>query len=103
MELLPPEILWRTKEAFSDGVSTTTSSWYQIIQKKAKLITGEEDLAKAEQKYYDHLFHKKYGNRKRLKKVMPYKWLPRFIEATDASARTLPIYNASYANIRQYK
>ena len=25
-------VLWRTKEAFSDGVSKQTKSWYEIIQ-----------------------------------------------------------------------
>ena len=28
-----------------------------------------------------------------LSKVMPYKWMPRFVNATDSSARTLKIYN----------
>lgn len=30
--LLPEEILWRPKEAFSDGVSSTTKSWYEVLQ-----------------------------------------------------------------------
>ena len=33
-ELVPEEILWRTKEAFSDGVSSLNKSWYEIIQTK---------------------------------------------------------------------
>ena len=35
MNLLPKEVLWRTKEAFSDGVSKQTRSWYKIIQEYA--------------------------------------------------------------------
>lgn len=31
-ELLPEEILWRPKEAFSDGVSSTTKSWHEVLQ-----------------------------------------------------------------------
>ena len=31
-DLLPKEILWRQKEAFSDGVSSLQKSWYEIIQ-----------------------------------------------------------------------
>ncbi|CAG5116300.1 unnamed protein product, partial [Candidula unifasciata] len=31
-DLLPKEILWRPKEAFSDGISSVSRSWYQIIQ-----------------------------------------------------------------------
>ena len=30
--LLPDEILWRPKEAFSDGVSSTEKSWYSLLQ-----------------------------------------------------------------------
>ena len=29
--LLPTQILWRTKEAFSDGVSSIKKPWYEII------------------------------------------------------------------------
>ena len=32
--LLPPSILWRGKEAFSDGVSGDSGSWFEIINKK---------------------------------------------------------------------
>lgn len=31
-DLIPQEILWRPKEAFSDGVSSLTKSWFQILQ-----------------------------------------------------------------------
>ena len=36
--LLPREILWRTKEAFSDGVSSLNKSWYKIIQEKIEKL-----------------------------------------------------------------
>ena len=32
-KLLPDEVLWRPKEAFSDGVSSKSMSWYQLLQK----------------------------------------------------------------------
>ena len=32
MKLIPTEVLWRTKEAFSDGVSKQTRSWFEVIQ-----------------------------------------------------------------------
>jgi len=31
-KLLPEAILWRPKEAFSDGVSSVTKSWYEVLQ-----------------------------------------------------------------------
>lgn len=30
--LLPNDILWRPKEAFSDGISSIKRSWYEILQ-----------------------------------------------------------------------
>ena len=30
--LLPDEILWRPKEAFSDGVSSVTKPWHEVLQ-----------------------------------------------------------------------
>ena len=32
LNLLPDEILWRKKEAFSDGVSSEENSWFKILQ-----------------------------------------------------------------------
>lgn len=44
-----------------------------------------------EQYYYRELFNKEFGDHDN---VIPYFWMPRFIEnVTDASARTLKIYN----------
>jgi len=96
-EYLPDEVLWRRKEAFSDGVSTQKKSWFEVIQDRAQLIC-ERDLklrvsgAEAEKRYYNHLFTEKFGSVQYNEAVMPYKWMPKFINATDASARTLPIY-----------
>ena len=30
--LLPEEVLWRPKEAFSDGVSSHKKAWFEILQ-----------------------------------------------------------------------
>lgn len=89
-KLLPIEVLWRRKEAFSDGVSKKAKSWYEIIQDfagKKYNMNGKE----AEQRYYDDIFHQYYGTN--AKQTIPYKWMPRFIDAKDSSARTLDIYN----------
>jgi asparagine synthase (glutamine-hydrolysing) len=37
-DLLPKSVLWRRKEAFSDGVSSGSRSWYQIIQEFATVV-----------------------------------------------------------------
>ena len=100
MDLLPKEILWRTKEAFSDGVSSLKKSWYEIIQEHVDtnnlgmcdVIRDNHNEPKTdEQKYYRFLFQQFYGEDKT--NVIPYFWMPRFVEgATDASARTLQVY-----------
>ena len=36
MNVIPSEVLWRKKEAFSDGVSKQTKSWFEIIQDHVK-------------------------------------------------------------------
>jgi len=96
-DLLPKEVLWRTKEAFSDGVSSNKKSWYEIINDKVDSLI--KDFPKTayphltpktkEQYYYRTIFEEKYPN---CANVVPYFWMPRFIDAQDASARTLNIY-----------
>jgi len=86
--LLPSEVLWRSKEAFSDGVSSQGRSWYQIVQTHVAKIGYE-----SEEEYYKSIFDECYGSKHR--NVIPYKWMPKFCDATDPSARTLKVYNGS--------
>jgi asparagine synthase (glutamine-hydrolysing) len=99
--LLPYEVLWRTKEAFSDGVSQMKRSLFQIIQEYVAKKYVSKNTVKyqhlppqtLEQEYYREIFESKY---KGLGEIVPYFWMPRFIEGvTDASARTLNIYKNS--------
>ena len=87
--LLPDEILWRKKEAFSDGISKT-NSFAQIIE---TFLSEDEELIKKisssigntlEQKYYRYLFDSFYPN---TSNIVPYMWMPKYIKATDPSAR----------------
>ena len=82
--LIPPEVLYRTKEAFSDGVSGLERSWYQIIQEKVKNTSY-----KNEQDYYRGIFEQKFAG---CGAIVPYIWMPRYTNATDPSARTLIEY-----------
>jgi len=98
--LLPYEVLWRTKEAFSDGVSNQSKSWFEIITERTNqmdfITSHKNDVISHlppktnEQKYYRTIFDNLYPN---CSNIIPYFWMPKFIDATDASARTLPIYN----------
>ena len=87
--LLPQEVLWRQKEAFSDGVSGE-KSWYQITQEMA---AAKVDAPEAEKVYYRQLFDQLYGAENAHVNV-PYFWMPRWTTATDPSARTLAVYQA---------
>jgi len=99
--ILPKEVLWRTKEAFSDGVSSKKKAWFEVIQDYLKEINytpecSDEDYGKMhnppktlEQKYYRDLYNRFYGG---IYNTIPYFWMPKFVEATDASARTLDVY-----------
>jgi len=117
--LLPDKVLWRRKEAFSDGVSKQSRSLYEIIQEHALLKFVAENLPDypfieqsenmyehitkltfsanahlvpktAEQFLYRKIFETHYPE---MAHVIPYFWMPKFVNATDASARTLDIYN----------
>jgi asparagine synthase (glutamine-hydrolysing) len=105
--LLPEKVLWRTKEAFSDGVSGQNKSLYVIIQEridtkvdnfkglKLKYNAMKEKIDcintpnTSEQIYYRMLFEEYYPG---YANVVPYFWMPKYVKATDPSARTLEIY-----------
>jgi asparagine synthase (glutamine-hydrolysing) len=100
--LLPDEVLWRTKEAFSDGVSGE-KSWYQICQEHALEEVGDDWEQKAaifkhltpktaEAYYYRVLFHRLYRGGET---CIPYFWMPKWSpETSDPSARTLANYKS---------
>ena len=97
---LPEAILYRKKEAFSDGVSKITRSWHKIIDEFLK--TKEIDTTKSydhnqpktrEQYLYREIFEKKFRGKGR---VIPYFWMPKWCNGvTDASARELSVYSES--------
>ena len=102
-KLLPPEVLWRTKEAFSDGVSSQKKAWFETIQENipetALNRTFPESIPNPpktpEQVYYRSIFEKHYPNRG---DVIPYFWMPKYTKTQDSSARTLEFYKALVKN-----
>lgn len=97
-QLLPDEIIWRKKEAFSDGVSNHGRSLFQIIQEYIKSYYEMTDeylpenvqLIDLEKKYYLDIFRKFYPNQE---KILPYYWMPKYTNTNDPSARTLEHYD----------
>jgi asparagine synthase (glutamine-hydrolysing) len=96
-QLLPDEILWRRKEAFSDGVTNKGRSLFTIIQEQISEKIVSPDGSKypisieTEKFYYQKMFLEFYPN---CLHILPYFWMPKYTNATDPSARTLDIYTA---------
>lgn len=101
---LPYDVLWRRKEAFSDGVSGTEKAWFQEIQERVAAIVPKDwnvggpttlhlPPTTPEEFYYRFLFASYYGNAT-CKTAVPYRWMPKWSpETKDPSARTLSNYN----------
>ena len=101
--LLPDDILWRRKEAFSDGVSGHEKSWFQIIKEHVDKEVSDEEYNTIvrssihnapydkESYYYRKTFDSLYSG---CENVIPYFWRHPFCEETDPSARLLTCYKA---------
>jgi asparagine synthase (glutamine-hydrolysing) len=91
LHLLPPEILFRKKEAFSDGVSNKGKSLFQIIQEYTDKQISDPllNLKQKEKAFYKGIFEKEYPNHL---DIVPYYWMPKYIISDDPSARTLANY-----------
>lgn len=99
--LLPEQVLWRTKEAFSDGVSSQEKSWFEIINDKLEDMYNENEFnikvanykfnkpTTKEQLYYREIFEKYYPGKG---DIIPAFWMPKYTNATDSSARSLNVY-----------
>jgi asparagine synthase (glutamine-hydrolysing) len=105
-EYLPNEVLFRKKEAFSDGVSSMKKSWYQIVQEYANNLYN--DLYFEEEKdriqfnkppskealYFRKIWEEYFGTNDNTCKVIPYFWLPKWCgDIKEPSARVLEVYN----------
>lgn len=107
-DLLPNEVLWRKKEAFSDGVSGE-KSWFQIIQEWVEDKVTTQEMENASQKYpyctpktkeayyYRKVFCDLFGEHRQ--NVIPGYWQPKWTsdgslvnEYMDPSARVLSVY-----------
>ena len=105
--LLPYDVLWRKKEAFSDGISSKEKSWYLIVKDHFNSIISDEEfdtrfnfdgfipLCK-ESFYYRKRFNELFKQNQR---VIPHYWLANWSESKDPSARTLNVYTETNTNI----
>lgn len=97
--ILPESILWRKKEAFSDGVSSLERSLFQILQEriaKEMTATKKKDYTaciETEKEYYLDIFQNYFPN---CESIIPKYWMPKYTDSSqkDPSARTLTIYSS---------
>ncbi len=100
-DYLPKEVLWRQKEAFSDGISSIENSWYKIINNMCDKMINDFELLNnpfynckpksKEAYYYRQVFTNMYGNK--FNKIIPNFWMPKWSNSNDPSARCLEVYN----------
>ena len=107
--LLPDEVLWRRKEAFSDGCSSEKKSWAHIIKEHVNDIINDEEFNQLSEQYthnkpllkeslyYRIIFDKYY---KKFSNIIPHFWMPKWTKSDviDPSARILDdVYNKDYS------
>ena len=98
INLLPEKILYRRKEAFSDGCSSMEKPWFKIIQDHCEELISDEMFEREIEKishikpeskealWYRLCFEKYYPKRG---EIVPYLWLPKWTTEKDPSARLL--------------
>jgi asparagine synthase (glutamine-hydrolysing) len=92
-DLLPQEIIWRSKEAFSDAVGFSwknTITDYSAKSTDYKIeIRDHLTPISTEAEWYRQIFDKQFPNQE---KILPHYWMPKKFQTNDPSARVLPIY-----------
>ena len=100
-ELLPEEVLWRKKEAFSDGVTSETRSWHKIIEEFVDKKISDNDFKTLQNNfsfnkpltkealYYRIIFERTYN---KFENIIPYFWMPKWCgDVSDPSAREIKL------------
>jgi asparagine synthase (glutamine-hydrolysing) len=101
--ILPEAVLFRSKEAFSDGVSTIKKSWFEMVQDEMNEKYNNIDITTLTEKYpfntppskealyYREEFEKRFNSNS--VNVIPYFWLPKWVgNIKEPSARILEVY-----------
>ena len=99
--LLPEEVLWRKKEAFSDGVTSETRSWHKIIEEFVDKKISDNDFKTLQNNfsfnkpltkealYYRIIFERTYN---KFENIIPYFWMPKWCgDVSDPSAREIKL------------
>ena len=86
--IIPEEVIWRPKEAFSDGVSSLKKSWYLILQEEINKHYSDEEVTSNSYEWNKpftkeslHLrkrFCETFSDNPAVAKVIPRFWLPKW-------------------------
>ena len=99
--LLPEEVLWRSKCAFSDGVSSMENSWHKTLKNFIDSQVTDEEFAREKESFkrckpvlkesyfYRKVYEKHFGSSMNL---IPHFWMPKWTNTNDPSARELENY-----------
>ena len=99
--LLPDEILWRSKCAFSDGVSSIKNSWHKTLKEFIDSQISDEEFEREKEKisickpvlkesyFYRKIYESHFGKNADL---IPHFWMPKWTSTNDPSARELKNY-----------
>lgn len=100
-QLLPKEVLWRSKEAFSDGISSVDKSWHSMMQEHCMKHYKASDTPikythcepqTAEARFYREQFRALFPQAND-SLIIPRFWMPNWTKASDPSARDLDVYH----------
>ena len=118
--VLPKSVLWRKKEAFSDGVSSKEKSWYQMVRSHVnetlypqflRTLGNKEQsdvspIEKIDERFtfeglqpvcvesqYYRLLHSKLFNKNH--QIFKHYWLPSWAGTNEPSARVLSVYTTA--------
>ena len=103
--LLPTQVLWRMKEAFSNGCSSIEKDWHAMVNTycatmdfdKTILQSGRDEIHPHSKKgaFFRSEYMKHFDN----VDLIPYYWVPKWSGDTkDSSARTLKVYTTIQSN-----
>jgi len=99
--LLPDEVLWRNKCAFSDGVSSQENSWHMIIKSHVDKVISDDEFKKEKDKivhcrpvlkesyYYRKIYEETFEG---FSHLIPHFWMPKWSNVIDPSAREIQGY-----------
>jgi asparagine synthase (glutamine-hydrolysing) len=99
---IPESVIWRPKEGMSDGVSSQSRSWYQIIQEHAAsqlqnrvIADWGTDMPKTtEARWFREIFNEHFDEfRYDVRALFRKYWLPKWSgDIVEPSARVLSVY-----------